>query len=355
MVRRLMHVAVVVALAAGLWLDLGLVSNGSLYALLLHDPWQAILEQRDLAQTRGRLRASSLLTLEFFGDSTCECVKNGDPADEAVPALGVLVQRRLSGAAGLLPRAWRVVPVCASGNNAYAFETVISGLILAPNPPKAAIIVVNMRSLNTLGFNGFPGNGGVAPALLHLPEFSGRRRSRPSSFGGIRDAVRFSRAAALLRSLTEWSREGLVDLITPGPLPDPDAPSRPEQMVQTNFKRVYGDGYALNEKTLEALISSGDLLAARGCRTLYYITPVDRAGVAREVGPGVVRQLDAGAAQAASDLRQAGYPVLDLYALLDKGFIDPPSEHLAAAGRQKVARLLSAWAYQELFPKSGAH
>jgi hypothetical protein len=81
---------------------------------------------------------------------------------------------------------------------------------------------------------------------------------------------------------------------------------------------------------------------------------VDRAAVDREVGPEALRQLDAGAAKAAGYLRQAGYPVLDLHAFLAGAFIDPPSEHLAAAGRKLVARRLSDWAYAQLFPKSGA-
>ena len=353
MLRRLTHVAVVVALAAGLWLDLGLVSNGSLYGLLLHDPWYAVMEQRELAQSPGRPSRSP--TLEFFGDSTCVCSKNGDPADVAVPTLGILMQSRIAGPAGLFPKAWRVSLDCAIGNNGYSFEDVAGALALSSNPPKAAIIVVNLRSLNSLGFNGFPANGGSAPALFSASEFTVKHRFQPGFFGSLRDAVRFSRPAAILRSLTAWSREGLVGLITPVPLPDPNASSRPEELVQTNFKRVYGDGYALNEKTVEALIGCGDLLAARGCKTLFYITPVDRVEVGREVGPDAVRQLDAGAAQAASYLREAGYPVLDLHALLDDGFIDPPSEHLAAAGRKLVARRLSAWAYGQLFPESRAH
>lgn len=354
MIRRLIRVIAVVALAAGLWLYLGLVSNGSLYGLLLHDPWHAVLEQRALMQSRERLYATSTPTLVFFGDSTCECVKGGDAADMAVPGLGQLVKNTLTGPAGVLPKGWQLFLDCASGNNAYSFETVANGLLLSAHPPKAAIIVVNMRSLNGSGFNGFPANGASAPAPLHAPGFPAKRRLQAGFLGRLRDAVRFSGPAAMVRSLAAWSHGALVDGITPGPLPDTNAASRPGDLVRTNFRRVYGDGYALNEKTMEALISAGDLLAARGCKTLYYITPVDRVAVAREVGPEVVRQLDAGAAKAAGALRLAGYPVLDLHALLDGGFIDPPSEHLAAAGRKLVARRLSDWAYAQLFPKSGA-
>jgi hypothetical protein len=105
---------------------------------------------------------------------------------------------------------------------------------------------------------------------------------------------------------------------------------------------------------LGGLIEAGDLLAARGCRALYYVTPVDRLELARRLGPDAVRSLDAGAQEAVAALRAAGFPVLDLHAFLDRGFMDLPSEHLDADGRTSLARRLGAWTALLLRPGGGA-
>ncbi|MGH7441829.1 MAG: hypothetical protein ACREKE_04055, partial [bacterium] len=161
------------------------------------------------------------------------------------------------------------------------------------------------------------------------------------------DAIRFSLPASLLRGMAAWTRETLSGWLTPAELP-----IKVGDTLRGHYQMVYGDGFALNNRELDALIGVGNILAGSGCQTLYYLTPVDRLELGKQMGAAVVEQLDASAAQVVKVLRQAGYPVLDLHALLNSGFIELPSEHLAAAGRLAVAKRLNVWVAEHLLHSS---
>ncbi|MGH7441586.1 MAG: hypothetical protein ACREKE_02810, partial [bacterium] len=82
--------------------------------------------------------------------------------------LGSLVTQGLTGPHGLLPKGWRVYPICHAGSDAYRFETLARSLDAFAVPPKAAVVVINLRSLNRLGTNGFYDQLGGASTLLPL-------------------------------------------------------------------------------------------------------------------------------------------------------------------------------------------
>jgi hypothetical protein len=331
------------AVAAGLsvlllWAGLGLWLNGGLEDLLRADPLYMATMQRQLlwkeleAPPGGR-------ALLFFGDSSCECFQKGDPADEAMPTLGELLRQGL--APGLA-----VHLLCHGGARGEGYLWLARGLAEAGRGAQEALLTVNLRSLNTRGWNAF-GGAYVPGAPQDGAPPSGLERWRT----GARERLRFSRWTAAGRGLLLWTRSALQQALVPRTRQEAltAAQRTPAQALEDgNARRVrlaYADGFALDQARLGALIETGRTLRSQGVRVRFYLTPMDRRSIGRYAGAGPVAQLDAGALAVRRALEGAGFEVLDLHAGLDEGFLDS-FEHLAGPGRRWLAERLVTWSLE---------
>jgi hypothetical protein len=226
--------------------------------------------------------------------------------------------------------------------------------------PDAAVIGVNMRSLNRLGDIGFfklPAGG-----LFYQPG---------------KDATPIQ---SLYRGLTAWTRDMMVSTLAVDPRPSaliappssgsdaaspisvvpereplPGAtPPNPARHAANgdkgSYPSVYGEGYALDPATERALLHTGEILRAGGTVVLYYLTPVDLKDLQIHCGSATLAAVESSSALVVGRLKGDGFPVLDEHALLNDGFIAPPTEHLDANGRIRLAQALVPWINAALLP-----
>lgn len=356
-----------ILLFLGAWAVLAAAVFGA--ALVVSGGWRALL---DLDPAGGAALGQLTVpdrgpTLIWMGDSVCSARASWDPPDMKVGDLGSLAAAELCGPGSLLGEAWRFVPAYSSGYAGRQFEAQTAKLLRRGAAPRVGVIEVNLRGLNAKGTNGF------MPAPDHgLRELGGDLDIGWHRLGPL------AALGPVFRSLAALINGVLQELFVPVPQsasasPKPNRQTRPgtdvgaqraapklpaavaaeasRQEAEAGQRRIYGQGYELDEGGLEALLKAGTLLRERGCRVFYYLTPAERELLQRQLGAGVLAQRDEAVRRVVTRLEAAGFEVLDLQAALSRGFIEPPSEHLDAEARRWLAARLTGWLGERLRAK----
>lgn len=266
--------------------------------------------------------------LAWLGDSVCLCQATWSEEDLRTPPLGALAQQRLCGPGGLLGSAWAFVEECRLGSSARGFEPMARAFCAAGAPPRIAVIEVNLRSLNSKGLNGFAG-----------PPRAPRRGALKAE-------------GAALRGLAAWGRNALQGAFSPSALRDEvdprhGRPPSPEEAA-AGFRKVYGGGFVLDGPMLEALLQTGRIFRQSGCRVFYFLAPMERLQFVRTLGERTLAQRDLAAARVVTALTAEGFEALDLQAGPSSGFFEPPTEHLDAGARRRLAEQVVAWLGERL-------
>ncbi len=206
--------------------------------------------------------------------------------------------------------------------------------------PRAVLIPVSLRSLNTLGNNGFdrkkPGLG-----LWNIPTLGGELRVVPGAF-----------------ARAWWSLEPALDrgnLLPRGnpnegwPVPRlaPQAliPIRHHGPCQTGkdlrFQVIYGAGYRLDFKLLNALLQTGWHLRAAGAEVFYVVSPAPLEELGRYwAAPARPRWRPVTAPWSVScGTADSG----SLHLQEQDGFYESPGEHLDGPARGDFAGRLLRW------------
>jgi hypothetical protein len=150
--------------------------------------------------------------------------------------------------------------------------------------------------------------------------------------------------------LEKSDRPSLVTLERAGaatPAPRPFARTLPTTAFAPQFRGSYLRALTSDHPKLVALRETAALLSAAGSRAVFYVTPVDWESGVEAVGeefrPGIARNV----AVIKGELAKAGCALHDFSELLPaRDFIwhtdeHRPGEHLAEAGRQKLAHELA--------------
>lgn len=290
------------------------------------------------------------LSLLWFGDSVS--TSEGVAADTRTPILMDLIKDGLKSSLrqGRVWQ-WQFDPFQSAGYYAAQFEQYAFLIRRRGQYPAVAVIEVNVRSLNRLGDNGF----------FKLPSAGLFNQADRNTFS----------VASLYRGLAAWTRAMVVSLfdVTERPVlgpvsplagtePSPAvplghdalpgaAPPIPSQNLalgmKAGYQSVYGDGYELDTAAVGSLLHTGEILRAGGTMVLYYLTPVDLEDLRNYCGTATLAVVNRSSALVVAKLKADGFPVLDEHALLNDGFISPPSEHLLAPGRTRLAKALLRW------------
>ncbi|HXC65453.1 MAG TPA: hypothetical protein VNZ67_13910 [bacterium] len=316
------------AVVLGAWTGLMLWLCGGVDPLLRGDA------SASAALTRWRMPDPDKRVLDqrllYLGDSNCY---NQDPAS-TTPALTDLLAQGIR--AGRLGPGWRFESNCAGGRNGRAYAGYAAGLLRLRRLPRAVLIPISLRSLNSLGSNGFAPQAGISPVWPQphvLPLWP-------------------ALAPAFARAWWAWSRRffaGLAELSCGEPPKaagggDP-GPAWSAQMpdLETKFEVIWGAGYRLDGGVMVALAEAGWHLREAGVTVLFVASPLQMAQIGRECGPMVREQVESGDRQMVKFLRDQGFQVLDLHGSVDRGYFETPKEHLDGPGRRKVAAFLLDW------------
>jgi hypothetical protein len=306
---------------------------GGLYNFLACDPAgeAAAADLRALVERRPEL----VRQLAYLGDSNCVCVEERS----TVPRLYKLLEEGVR--AGSLGPGWTFEPQCSPGYNGYDFERMASKLLRTGPIPRAVLIPISLRSLNTLGNNGFAmkrrGQG-----LWNIPTLGGELRAVPGAFA---------------RAWWVWNRRLIADSFSAGepnegwpvPLRAPQAAipiqrHRPLPVAKDlRFQVIYGAGYRLDFKLLNVLLQTGWHLRAAGAEVFYVVSPAPLEELERYWGGASRAPVEAGDRAVVRFLRDRGFRVLDLHLGEQGGFYESPGEHLDGPARRDFAGRLLRW------------
>ncbi len=290
----------------------------------------------------------------WFGDSVSSFVHGGDPVDERTPCLWHLVRADLGGGRRRSGRARMFRTFQGAGFDGLHFLVYARYLARIDEYPDIAVVGVNMRSLNHLGITGFMrpfrkdvfakrngelslgtyyrGLEGWTRAMVHGVFFVA---PEPTKAAG-------RKVAGMAKAPGTASPGDLGDAL-PGTRTPLRRTSDERLGAEKGYQMVYGHGYVLNRGMLADLVHTGEVLRKGGCLVLYYITPYDGRQLRAREGNATADAMERAENEVVVALRSAGFNVLDEHALLKGSFAEPPSEHLAAAGRIKLAGVLVPW------------
>ncbi len=339
---------------AALWIGVAAFSVGGLHGLANMDsrnpPGSAPLSVPPFRAFKNRG-----LSLLWFGDSVSTVIRRDDAADARTPCLLDLVRSRFTRHGGAKGRAWRVWTFQQSGYEGLRFLQYARFLRRAGQFPDVAVVGVNMRSLNRLGKNGFlgPSPGDLVLTCPRVPPIDILYRGLAAWTHAMVHSVFYVEPKPLGRAsgaLNTAAADAPNDDSAGDPgdaLPGNRAPRRRAEVerlgVVNGYKLVYGQGYGLNPGELAALADTGAVLRAGGTLVLYYITPLDGPQLRAREGKATADAMERSVQEVVVCLRTAGFHVLDEHALLREGFMEPPSEHLDAQARLKLAGVLVPW------------
>lgn len=278
--------------------------------------------------------------LLYLGDSVCICTPQV-LQDKAAGTLGEMLKRGLQQSVPAFASGQTLfVEDCEAGRRGYGYDTRVLVHLRKGQWIRLAVISVNPRALNLRGSTGFND-----PSPMHLPV------ELPQHELGSDWAVQpwALTAKGAFRGLGRDLYALLVKPFEPQPSRTEPALAVTEAgnqalKLQTSSKsvaqdlyEVYGHGYGLDPEVLQGLLAAGARVQQAKGRVLYYVTPFDRPLIRQQLGAERLAEVDRGVAEAVRRIRAAGYSVLDLSRDADTGFYEPPSEHLEAPQRQRLA------------------
>ncbi|HTB35133.1 MAG TPA: hypothetical protein VK842_09740 [bacterium] len=330
------------AVTLALWTGIMLGLSGGLYGFLSCDAdGKAVAD--GLRELMDRDPAV-VPRLEYLGDSNGVCVEKHSP----VPTLSGLLEQGVGG--GGLGPGWTFESQCLPGYNGYDFERLASKLLRNGPIPRAVLIPVSLRSLNTLGSNGFGAKRPV-PDLWKVRTAGGEWRVVPG---------------ACVRAWWVWNRR-LLAMVLPT-AEDPEAwpvqrlpPQRHIRIHQNppvdkalQFQVIYGAGYRLDYKLLGVLLQTGCRLRAAGAEVFYVVSPAPMDELERLWGRACRTPVEAGDHAVVRFLADRGFQVLDLHLGEQDGFYESPGEHLDGPARRDYAGRLLRWMSGALKRREGA-
>ena len=335
--RSLRRAVLWLAIGAAVWTGIMLGLCGGLYGFLASDP-AGETEASDLRELWDRDPAL-VPQLAYLGDSNCEAQER---TGHGVPRLRDLLQDGIR--AGRMGPGWTLACQCGPGLNGFDFERMAAKLVRSGPVPRAVLMPISLRSLNTLGSNGFD------------------RKKRGKDLWKRPVPYRtWSRIApAFARAWWGWNAKFLADLAGRSPAdgaalawrPDPyiRKPCNPPPSTDKDirFQVIYGSGYHLNYGQLDALLQAGLHLREAGSAVFYVVSPAPLAELEQRWGPGSRAPVEAGDRTVVRFLRDRGLWVLDLHGQCQDGFYESPREHLNGKGRQALAARLLQWMSQSL-------
>jgi hypothetical protein len=246
---------------------------------------------------------------EFLGD---------EERDNREENFGAMLVSDLSGPKGTLGPGWEVLLVCEPGAGADYFEWAAKRMSRMAKLPTAVVIAVNLTFLNARRTNGVlvPNDGPI----------------------GFRERLRFV-YSYLAFNIRSW-----LELWIPPDLeyaPKVSSQELLEAKSRLRTHQMYGDGFLFNIKAFATLERVGTSLRARGVHVIYFVEPLPLAVISRDAPVGTVEALEKGERRAVARLNDADFQVLDFHSALSSGFFEPPTTHLDAPARRKIADSLS--------------
>lgn|GEM_PF-3985809 len=222
------------------------------------------------------------------------------------------------------------------------------------------LIPVSLRSLNTLGNNGFDRQSGARPRWdwrgARIMPFWPALAPAFARAWWVWNLEFFGEALDNVRRRL-WPRKPAGVYVPTRAIPAEARPRGPKPDKEAQFEAIYGAGFSVNRDVLDALAQAGWHLRAAGVTVLYFVSPLQTDEIGRETSPEVRRQLDAADRQVDRFFADQGFPVLDLHGSVQRGYFESPSEHLDGPGRKKVAAALLDWLSSRLggVPAAAGH